>query len=344
MSNDLPPRARQDPVLCLAPGLFRSLGPKDRPRDPAKRGKPLELSYSYNPSTSFVFRSPVLLGCDDLRVLQGVVSLAARSRTVITATVTSPRYGALRDAIGLIGDAEHAWVLLVETNFSELARASGYGRDGDVQGGAMRKHLRACLRRLANLSVLVQTRGEGGDESKISGWQLMSHDLPDEEEEQRPAGAGKNSTWGDIQIALNPRSSRAAIAHRKAPFTDLDMMVSRELHGNVARLLHHRLSGLTDRKHATRGFRLDTLIGYAWGPALHSSPDACDRRSVAVMDNAGAARKRRMGISAALDDLRRTGWSVVPKGKAYPDTVLIKKLGSAEIEVRRAAWRHGGVS
>ncbi|GAA3711567.1 hypothetical protein GCM10022421_18730 [Oceanisphaera sediminis] len=63
---------RHDPAHCLAPGLFRSLQRGER-----KRLK-LDVTYTHG-FDSIRFWGPEPLGVDDLRVLQGLVAMAAIS-------------------------------------------------------------------------------------------------------------------------------------------------------------------------------------------------------------------------------------------------------------------------
>lgn len=316
---DLPSYARLDPALCLAPGLFRSLGPKDRPRErkdgkPVAR-KPLYLEYDHGPS-AFTFRSPVLLGCDDMRIMQAVAALAPRSPAAIAETVRDKDYKALRDGLTLSGGAERAQVALVTTSFAELSRAAGYGSGGDVHGGALRNHVKACLKRLAGVKVEIEEEIKG--RVATSGWQLLAFD-----------GLEKEGPRG-LRIVLNPRSS--ACAHKTRGFTHLDLTVARELEGSVARLLHQRLSALTERKGLPRALRVTTMMGYAWNPNEDGGAMGCDGLAV----QAGSVRKRRFLIKEALKELDTKGWTIGDIS-GHPDTKLVKQLTPKEYQDKKAA-------
>ena len=61
---------------CLAPGLFRAIAPGQRRRDK------LAVIYRLDNGNQIEFSGPEPLGADDLRVLQGLVALAAYSGEV----------------------------------------------------------------------------------------------------------------------------------------------------------------------------------------------------------------------------------------------------------------------
>ena len=278
--------------------------------------RPLEIAYDHGPKATFTFRSPVLLGCDDMRVMQAVAALAPRNPAAIGEGVRDEGYKGLRDGLALSGDARRSQVALVETSFAELSRAAGYGGGGDVHGGALRKHVRACLERLAGVAVVVEE--DAKRERSVSGWQLLAFEGLDRE---GPRG---------LRIVLNPRSSACALNRRA--FTHIDLTVARELQGSVARLLHQRLSALTGRTRPPRPLKVSTMMGYAWNPSEGGQALGSDGEVV----QAGSVRKRRLLIKEALRELDETGWSI-DAIEGRPDTRLVKQLTPKEYQERKAA-------
>ena len=253
-----------------------------------------------------------------MRIMQAVAALAPRMPAAIAETVKDEGYKALRDKLALSGDACRAQVALVTTSFAELSLAAGYGRGGGVHGGALRNQVRACLTRLAGVTVLVAD--DAGRRRSLSGWQLLAFD-----------GLEKEGTRG-LRIVLNPRSSACAL--RTRGFTHVDLTVARELKGSVARVLHQRLSALTDRKGLPRPLKVTTMMGYAWNPNREGKAQGCDGKAV----QAGSIRKRRLLINKALKELNEAGWSI-DHISGRPDTRLVKQLTPKEHQDKRSARR-----
>ncbi len=276
MSPELPPRALHDPVLCLAPTLFRSL-----PRHRGERDRPLSLTYDHG-KTRYVFEAPALLGCDDLRVLQGLVALGNSARKRITLG-SSEGARLLRDDLHLAGIARNEEVLLVETSLASLAISAGYGAG---RGGAMGAQLRSCLSRLA--STCVAFRSPHGDGS----WRILAWD---------ECGTGRNR----LRVAFNPDLGCCTVAGPR--FVQIEMAEARRLQGDLARLLHQRLSGWIDLPgssavKAERRVRVSTLMTYAWGLFRDAGPSDA------------ALRQRRASLRSALAELERVGWRIRPVG------------------------------
>ena len=118
----------------------------------------------------------------------------------------------------------------------------------------------------------------------VGSWRLLAWD---------EEGAGRNR----LRIALNPRLGLCAKATPR--FIQIEMGEARRLSGDLARLLHQRLSGWIDAAGARDrgGERLvwvATLMEYAWGrPA-----------------NEAAKRQRRVSLRSALAELEGVGWKV----------------------------------
>lgn len=267
MSFDLT-HVRHDPAHCLAPGLFRSL----------KRGerKKLKLDVTYtHGEDSIRFWGPEPLGCDDLRVLQGLVAMAAvsgeNSRGIVLRSDTASETGQqLRLWLDLKWDAIEKDALVAKGSFRQLARELGYADDG----GSQFKTIRGCIERLWAVSVIIEQSG------KRQGFRILSDYASDEQE-------------GKLFVAINPRLAEAVMGER--PYTRIDMNEVRALQTDPARLIHQRLCGWIDLGKKGR-VELDTLCSYVW-------PDE-------VM-NVNAIKKRRQTARKALDELVAVGWTVV---------------------------------
>jgi hypothetical protein len=239
--------ARHDPAHCLAPGLFRSLGPGDR-----KRWK-LDVTYTYGESEIIEFSGPEPLGADDLRVLQGLVAMAGPGGIILTPEPTADAPKQLRLLLDLTHPAMAAArddALVVKDSYRRLAHEIGYAEDG----GTQYKTIRASLERLWKVSIIVQCG------SKRAGTRLLSAYASDDE-------------TGQLFVALNPRLAAAILGRR--PHTRLDFSEIRALSSDPARLLHQRLCGWIDPGGHGRA-DLDTLCGYIW--PTYASPGSMRKR------------------------------------------------------------------
>lgn len=234
MSFDLT-HARHDPAHCLAPGLFRSLGPGDR-----KRLK-LDIVYKFG-EDQIEFSGPEPLSHDDLKVLQGLVALASISgesgKGIMLKPDTQSEAGEqLRLFMDLRWDAIEQDAMVAKGSFKTLAREIGYS-----EGGSGIKNIRECIERLWKVSVIVQ-RGK-----KRVGFRILSEYASDEES-------------GKLFVALNPRITEAITGER--PYTYIDMAECRKIRGSNAILIHQRLSGWI-KPGGTGRAGIDVLCEYAW--------------------------------------------------------------------------------
>lgn len=261
--------ANHDPAHCLAPGLFRSL-PKGQ-----RETMNLNLKYRYNEDTLIEFSAAHALGVDDLRVLQGLVALASKSkesRELITHAADGVREVELRKELSLEHDATGKNVVSVQANYRELVTEIGYA---DSDGGGAYRAIRASIERLWKVSIIVQHK------KKREGYRLISKYSSDED-------------TGVISVAFNPRLTVAILApRREKSYFRIDMTEVRALKTDPARLLHQRLHWLpTDGE--GREILLDTLCEYVW-------PGVADD---------GTMRKRRHTVTQALEELVAVGWHV----------------------------------
>lgn len=272
MSFDLT-HARHDPSHCLAPGLFRSL----------KRGerKKLKLDVTYTFGKDRIeFSGPEPLGTDDMRVLQGLVAMAATSgesgRGILLKPDTQSTEGEqLRLFLDLRWDAAEQDSMIAKGSYRQLAKELGYATDS---GGAF-KTIRESIERLWKVSVIVQRAG------KRQGFRILSEYASDED-------------TGKLFVALNPRLADAIVG--TSPHTRIELSEVRALQTDPARLMHQRLCGWIDPGKSGKT-ELDTLCGYVW-------PNEA---------NAEAMKKRRQAVRRALLELAAIGWIVdeYAKGK-----------------------------
>ena len=267
--------ARHDPVHCLAPGLFRSLKRGER-----KRQK-LDITYTYGNSMDSVrFWGPEPLGADDMRVLQGLVAMAAVSgeegRGIMLRPDTESKAGQqMRLSLDLKFAAIEEDAMVAKGTYRSLAREIGY-TDG---GGNQIKAIRDSIERLWAVSVIL---GRGG---RRQGFRILSEYT-------------SNEADGRLYVALNPRLAEAIMG--ESPHTRISMDEVRALRSDPASLIHQRLCGWIDPGKTGR-VTLDTLCSYVW-------PDECTANAL----------KRRKGIArGALEEIAAIGWLVreYAKGK-----------------------------
>lgn len=227
--------ACHDPVLCMAPGLFRSVVK-------GKRGS-LTIRYVHSPGVTIKAWAPESLGADDLRVLQVLVALAATQWASITDTSASSASKALRAGMELNGDTSSQETLIVRGSYRELAREMGYRNTENT------RPIQKCIKRLANVSVEVLRNGTSG------GFRILS-------EYRDP------SEKCGLCIALNPRFN--ATVDRKSPFTIIRLDEARKLGSDASRLIHQRLSAWINAG-KTRLCNIDTLCSYVWPEPTESA-------------------------------------------------------------------------
>jgi hypothetical protein len=264
MSYDLT-HVRHDPAHCLTPGLFRSLKRGER-----KKSK-LDVTYTYG-EDSIRFWGPEPLGGDDLRVLQGLVAMAAisgdKGHGIVLHHDTQSKAGQqLRLWVDLKWDAIEKDAMVAKGSFRQLARELGYAEDG----GSQFKTIRQSIERLWAVSVIVERRG------KRQGFRILSEYASDEQE-------------GKLFVALNPRLAEAIMGKR--PHSRINMAEVRALQTDPARLIHQRLCGWIDQGKFGR-VELDTVCCYVW-------PDE--------VTNPNAIKKRHQTIRKALAELAAVGW------------------------------------
>jgi len=207
---------RHDPAHCLAPGLFRSL--RSGERQVGKRNLSLNITYKYSKDERIEFVGPEPLGVDDMRILQGLISLAGQESTVFSLT---PEIGTdIQQRLAVLLSPKHEALtqkaLMVRCRISTLITEIGMKNSGQTI-----KHVYKCLKRMSYVSIGI-TKGKH--------WaitHLMSTDA--------------DETGKSLVVALNPLIAKAIIGHQH--YTRIDMAEVRALKTDPARLIHQRFCG-----------------------------------------------------------------------------------------------------
>jgi len=269
--------ARHDPAHCLAPGLFRAI------QHGSRQGRNLKIYYEFSAWESIEFSCFEPLGADDLRVLQGLVALAAVSCDDGPSELpTDPKTALgqiLRDSLWLEGNAKHSLLLVARGTYRRLAKEIGM----DPDSGSSFRAIRSSIERLWKVSVIVR---QGG---KSSGFRLLSHYHSDEAE-------------NSLCVCLNPRIADAILGERR--HVRIPMAEVRTIKRDATRLIHQRLCAFINQGKA-RNITAATLCAYIW-------PDCPGE---VVKD--GTRRQRVSRMRKALAELQNLGWGVheYAKGK-----------------------------
>jgi hypothetical protein len=227
----------------LAPGIFRSLKRGER-----KKSK-LDVSYKFRDNEILRFVGFEPLGADDLRLLQGLVSLGGPHGILLDTEPNSKISRQLRLFLDPKLDAATQDALVVKETLYKLLNETGLTNTGDNI-----KVLKASLLRMSNVTVHV-TSG-----NREASYHLMSYAIDNDE--------------GKILVALNPRLTEAILGNRAFAF--VDMAEVRALENDPARLIHQRLCGWIDQGKFGR-VELDTLCSYVW-PNEVTNPNAIKKR------------------------------------------------------------------
>lgn len=265
--------ARLDPALCHVPGLFRTLRRGERATTDG-----VFISHQHG-STTIEFLGPGPLCGDDLRVLAGLVAMAAAAgagrRIGIGPQPESALGQSLRERLRLSGDALNKSLVVATGTYGRLAREVGYRSDS----GSTLTRVRASVDRLAGVTVR-ESRG-----SETSAYQLISH-----------VAAGEVDGKRGFHVALNPRLTACIIGN--AQYLRLNLAELRRLPSEPARLLLLRLLWLAPGN--TRTIGTLTLCSYIW-----PTPSESD----------ATQRQRRRTLRGAIAELETVGWTFGPLGR-----------------------------
>jgi hypothetical protein len=237
--------ARHCPTHCLLPGLFRSVPKKERQ-------KGLELKYQFTGGTRVEVKIFEALGADDMRILQGLIAMAAiqgegKKMEPLPPAPESPDMINLRNMLDTRGDAKGMPGCTVRCSYFQLAKEIGYANPRDSE------RIRACIERLYLVTFFIQ---EGPHRM---GFRLLSTVASDSH---------------GIAVALNPRIAGAIMGGKHVRIL---MDEVRKLKSDPARLIHQRLCGWIDPgRHGTVG--VDKLAAYVWPDTEGVSPITIRRR------------------------------------------------------------------
>ncbi|RRS01088.1 hypothetical protein EIP75_22100 [Aquabacterium soli] len=245
--------ARFDRATVLAPGLFVSLDKRKR-RGPGE-GSALQVTFVYQKLKRTVsFSGPEQLGVSDLRVLQGLMSMA-----------TAAGMGRLA-----AGSADLA---VLKGGWQELVRACGVrSKAGETveprsTSGRRSEQLQKSLQRLASVRVTASDRADGGEP-------LVSADRSCDTRQ-----GFRVSFCAELMGALGAGSNGKQ-------YLKVDMVEARELRADVARLLHFRLSNVNEG--TSREFTQGDMEHMIWG-ADEADTDAIRKHRRRLLAQAVAA-------------------------------------------------------
>jgi hypothetical protein len=260
--------ARHDRAHVLAPGLFRSLGAGER------KAKKLDITYAFSDDEQIEFKGFEPLGVLEMRVLQGIVSMAGPDGLVLEnedqASVDGRQL--MMDLFDPDPTVQAAKLkpasLVVRDSLRRLAREIGMD-----EGGKSLKLIREAVERMFGVTIFVQSG------KRRLGMRLLAAYASDE-------------GTGDLYVALNPRIASAVLGD--IPHARIDLVEARQLATDPARLIHQRISGWIDPGKSGE-IGISALVGYVW-------PDE------AASDSAG--RMRKMRVRKAVLEIGRAGWRV----------------------------------
>ncbi|MEI6654742.1 MAG: replication protein C, IncQ-type [Verrucomicrobiota bacterium] len=237
--------ARHCPTHCLLPGLFRSVPKK-------KRQKGLELKYQFTGGVRVEVKMFEALGADDMRILQGLIAMAAiqvngNVMEQLAPAPACPDMIKLRSLLEARGDAKDMPGCTVRCSYFELAKEIGYKNPRDTE------RIRECIERLYLVTFFIQ---EG---PLRMGFRLLSTVASDSH---------------GIVVALNPKIARAIMGGKHVRIL---MDEVRALKSDPSRLIHQRICGWIDPgTHGRVG--TDKLAAYVWPDTEGVSPTTMRRR------------------------------------------------------------------
>ena len=245
-----------DATHCYPPGLFRSLTPGER------AGGKMDITHTFVETGTIVnFRGDVL-GVEEMRVLQGLVAMAAISGSgrgiKLLAEPPTDVGKQLRQGLHITGGSGNEPAAVVKCKYRQLSLEMGY--DNNDFG-----MIRESIKRLFSVSVFVTHEGQ------TQGFRILSSYSSDDRA-------------GQICVALNPRLAGAIIGGKH--FVRIDMDEVRSLKKDPARLLHQRLHWINAGE--TRAVTLATLCSYVWP---EPSKSEVERRAGALLARTKSRRE-----------------------------------------------------
>jgi len=269
--------AKHDPVICAAPGLFRSL--KKGEREKAK----LDVTYTFGDGEQARFVGFEPLGADDMLFLQGLVALGGTGGVLLHPEPASSKGQQLRLFLKPEFDAAEKNGLVVRENINTLLKTIG------LTGGKKNyENLKASLTRLAAITI-IRTSG-----SKHGSFHLLSFMLDEFD--------------GRLLVALNPEITEAIIGKR---YTRIEIAESSKLN-SCARLIHQRLCAWINQGES-KAIYIDTLCDYVW-PDTNPTPSAMKTRRSTVRSEA-LPQLQEIGWSVSIEGRGRETKCIIGRPK-----------------------------
>ncbi len=144
------------------------------------------MTYDYGDGKRIEFSGPEPLGADDLRILQGLVSMGVPSGLGLEPEPEPPGGQKLPRFLEPTWEALTADAMVVKGSYRALAREIGYANIEDS------KPLRDCIERLWKVSIIAQNG------RKRQGFRLLAEYASDEAD-------------GRLYVALNPLIAQAVM-------------------------------------------------------------------------------------------------------------------------------------
>lgn len=219
-----------DPLICLAPGLFRSLQDKK-----GCRGTSFSINYH-----EYKISGPEILCANDLHVLQTLAALLAKTENgnILSADTSSKVGKTLRNQMQLHGSSVSE-DLLVMIGLKKLRFMRYLGLSN---GGPQQKEMMKSLDRMSLVTI-----SEVGEGRQVDSFRLLSYSV--------------DAETGYLAIALNPRLTKC-IRRIKKQYCHIDLNAARGLKDAARILQQHLCAFLNPSKNRTLTF--DSLCSYIW--------------------------------------------------------------------------------
>jgi hypothetical protein len=250
----------------MCPGLFRPLRRGER-----KKGK-LDITYDYG-DEQWQFWGPEPLGADDMRLLQGILSLTGPYGVRLTPAPKSEKGKELREKLEPEYEAVNKDASVVETSFYRLLKVCGWSGDDTRK----RRQVLKSLKRMSAVTVFLEVPST----RELNSMHLLGFYFNEKKEK--------------LAIALNWRLA-AVVFGWEVPFALISLVEVRQFKSDSARVLHQWLSAYVSPG-SSKKVRLDNLIPHVW-------PDDCDFSSSTL-------RMRRKTIRECLAEIAKLpAWSI----------------------------------
>lgn len=280
---------------------------------------PLPLPQPRDPSVtvenaSLLATGPHVLGAQELRVYQAVIGLAlneartgSKNARITISTDSKEESMRLRADMGVGPNLSIRHDLLpepmkrpllapaivsLETTPNAIIEAAGLPRTRDSMETVIAA-LRALSAVTFSIQVTVRLKNDRVIVNEVaSGMRMLTHQIVSD---ATPGGAIRHK----VKVHFDPVVTEVLASLPQARYVLVPLDEMRQLHGEVATILHGRLCGVLDRGKHMR-FTLTKLIYYVYqgggedGAAQGAMPKSC-----------------RKWVRAALEEIKKIGWKVV---------------------------------